>query len=85
MTQRTLAASRASNVSLSQSDFLPIQRGPLPGPRSGHLELMQERHQLMFLLAGQSRFQYQIEEFDRITQGQQPAVVEVRGRLLDSA
>ena len=44
-----------------------------------------EGHQLALLLAGQLRLQNEVEELDRVFQGQQAPIVEVRGRFLDAA
>src|SRR6266508_924873 len=45
----------------------------------------QERYQILLLRPGQLHGEDEIEELHRVVQGQEPAVVQVRGRILDPA
>jgi hypothetical protein len=45
----------------------------------------QELHQILLLRSRQFRAQDQIEEFDRVLQSQEPAVMQIRRRILHAA
>ena len=49
------------------------------------LEGPHERHQVLLFLGGQLEPQHQVEELDRVLEGQQAAVVQVGRRVLDAA
>src|SRR5271155_1960221 len=45
----------------------------------------QELHQILFLRRRQIRAQDEVEEFDRVLQSQEPAVMQIRRRILHAA
>ena len=93
---RVMAASRVlaiarflAMVSLTASPcavpILPRSRSRLSAPGLSPSQDPHEGHQIALFLGGQVECQDQIEELDRIFEGQAPAVMQVRRALLDAA
>src|SRR4029453_2647310 len=93
---RVMAASRVlaiarflAMVSLPASPcavpILPRSRSRLPAPGLSPSQDPHEGDQITLLLGGEVECQDQIEELDRIFEGQAPAVMQVRWTLLDTA
>jgi hypothetical protein len=80
-----LSTKGAPHPALSPWQRARLRRCLLPAPGLSPSQGPHEGHQIALLLGGKIECKDQIEELDRIFEGQAPAVMEVRRALLDAA